>query len=227
MLKIRKLMMLGLFAACMVFIGDCLLGYGVNESGLTGLEGKLRIYIGKDDFVYFLSSMLGLIGIVLEGVCYFSIYRLIVEKSPKYAHIFRTGIIGYIAFGACGVHVPCLMISWLYNYLIKVLPDIAFDCCYKFGLYFLVPGTALFCASFLIMETSQTLAFIKGLTPYPKWCWIFNIGFGMAITMIIATQLREYHFGNALAATWISVGNIWQFAGLLITGRDLCKDYEN
>lgn len=50
----------------------------------------------------------------------------------------------------------------------------------------------------------------------------------MVITMIIATLLREYHFGNALAETWISVGNIWQFAGLLIIGREYkCKDYEN
>lgn len=98
--RIKKLMTIGLVAACLVFIGDW---------------------------------MLGLFGIVLEDLSYFGIYRLMAEKSPKHAHGLRTGIIGYIAFGACGVHVPCVMVA------------------------------------------VQISAFVKGMTPYPKWCFIFNI----------------------------------------------------
>lgn len=61
------------------------------------------------------------------------------------------------------------------------------------------------------------------MTPYSKWCWIFNIGFGMVLTMAVATPFRGYHWGNALAAAWISVGNIWQFAGLLIMMKKVKK----
>ena len=51
--RIRKLLFIGLFAGCLVFIGDWILGYGVKDSGLGGLEGKLLTYTGKSDSVYF------------------------------------------------------------------------------------------------------------------------------------------------------------------------------
>ncbi len=214
--RIRKLLLIGLFAACLVFIGDWLLGYGVKNVDLSGLEGKLSTYIGKSDATYFWSALLGLVGIFLEGVSYFGIYRLMAEKSPKHAHSLRTGIIGYIAFGACGVHVPCVMVAWLYNHLSIASPQVAYESCLKLAGYFMVPATILFALFFLCLMRAQISAFAKGMTPYPKWCWIFNVGFGMILTMIIATPFRGYAWGNALAATWISVGNIWQFAGLLV-----------
>lgn len=140
--RIKKLMTIGLVAACLVFIGDW---------------------------------MLGLFGIFLEDLSYFGIYRLMAEKSPKHAHGLRTGIIGYIAFGACGVHVPCVMVAWLYNYLIKVSPDAAYKCCLKFATYFMIPSTVIFTIFCIYMVAVQISAFVKGMTPYPKWCFIFNI----------------------------------------------------
>ncbi len=221
--RIKKLMTIGLVAACLVFIGDWMLGYGVKGAGLSGIEGKMSTYTGKSDRTYFIAAMLGLFGIFLEGLSYFGIYRLMAEKSPKHAHGLRTGIIGYIAFGACGVHVPCVMVAWLYNYLIKVSPDAAYKCCLKFATYFMIPSTVIFTIFCIYMVAVQISAFVKGMTPYPKWCFIFNIGFGMIATMLIATPFRGYAWGNALAATWISVGNIWQFAGLLIVMKRLVK----
>nr|WP_294531053.1 DUF6796 family protein [uncultured Blautia sp.] len=221
--RIRKLLLIGLFAGCMVFIGDWILGYGVKDPTLTGLEGKLSTYTGKTDSTYFWSALLGLFGIVLEGLSYFGIYRLMAEKSPAHAHKLRTGIIGYIAFGACGVHVPCIMIAWLYNYLMQKAPALAYECSLKFAKYFFLPSTILFLIFCVYLIAVQILAFAKGMTPYPKWCWIFNIGFGMVVTMAVATPFRGYHWGNALAAAWISVGNIWQFAGLLIMMKKVKK----
>lgn len=46
------------------------------------------------------------------------------------------------------------------------------------------------------------------MTPYPKWCWVFHVGVGMAVTMAIATPFRGYAWGNALVAAWINIGNI-------------------
>ena len=39
------------------------------------------------------------IGIPLEGLCYFGVYRLIASRSMHYAHIYRSGIFGYLIFG--------------------------------------------------------------------------------------------------------------------------------
>lgn len=61
------------------------------------------------------------------------------------------------------------------------------------------------------------------MTPYPKWCWVFRVGVGMAVTMAIATPFRGYAWGNALVAAWINIGNIWQFLGLLLIMNRLQK----
>jgi hypothetical protein len=58
------------------------------------------------------------------------------------------------------------------------------------------------------------MAFIKGYTPYPKWCWIFSLPVGMTATMLLKLAGNHALF-NALTAGWISIGNIWMFGGLL------------
>lgn len=219
----RTLFYIGLFAAILVFIGDWMLGYGVKQANLSGLEGKLSTYMGKTDSVYLCSALFGLIGIVLEGLSYFGIYRLVKKESLKYARKLRIGIIGYLAFGACGVHVPCVMAAWLYSFLRTENPGIAYECVRKFAVYFMVPAIILFTIFCLYLIVVQIYIFAKGMTPYPKWCWVFNIGVGMAVTMAIATPFRGYAWGNALAAAWISVGNIWQFLGLLLIMNRLQK----
>ena len=110
--RIRKLFIIGLVAGIMVFIGDWLLGYGVADETLTGNERMLSAYLGLSDTRIFWSAFLGLIGIPLEGLCYFGIYRLMAERAPRLAHSFRSGVFGYLIFGACGVHVPC----WIFDF---------------------------------------------------------------------------------------------------------------
>ena len=39
--RIRKLFIIGLLGGCMTFVGDWLLGYGVCDESLSGLEKKL------------------------------------------------------------------------------------------------------------------------------------------------------------------------------------------
>ena len=40
-IRIRKLFIIGLLGGCMTFVGDWLLGYGVYDESLSGLEKKL------------------------------------------------------------------------------------------------------------------------------------------------------------------------------------------
>jgi len=170
--RIRKLFCIGLIAGIMVLIGDMLLGWGVSDESLSGIAKKLSAYAYLSDKRLVWSAMLGFIGIPLEGLCYFGIYRLISPYSEKYAHMLRSGIIGYIAFGGCGVHVPCLAVVFYYKQMISVILESAVSRTVRFGELFLLPGIIAFLIFFIVQSVAQITAFSKGFTPYPRWCWI-------------------------------------------------------
>ena len=213
--RIRKLLFIGFCAGIMVLVGDMLLGWGVADESLTGIAKKLSTYATISDNRIFWSAMLGFVGIPLEGLCYFGIYRLIAPYSEKYAHMLRSGILGYIAFGGCGVHVPCLAVVFYYKQMLDVDPERAVSQTVKFGQYFLLPGIIAFLIFFFVQSVAQIAAFVKGYTPYPKWCWIFSLPVGMTATMLLKFAGNHAVF-NALTAGWISIGNIWMFGGLLL-----------
>lgn len=97
--RISHLMRIGLIAGIMVLVGDMLLGWGVSDPTLNGIARKLSSYNTLSDSRIFWSAFLGFVGIPLEGVCYFAIHRLIVPYSEKYAHMYRTGILGILPSG--------------------------------------------------------------------------------------------------------------------------------
>ena len=213
--RIRKLMVIGIFAACMVLAGDMLLGWGMHDASKTGMEGFLSAYLNLPDSRIFWSSFLGLIGIPLEALCCFAVYRLIAPKSRHFAHIYRTGILGTLAFAGCGVHVPCLSCVFFYKYMSAANPAAAIDAVVRFGEFFLLPGMILFFVFWLIQHYAHIAAFSKGLTPLPGWCWIFCPAVGMAMTMLLKF-FPETPLRNGLTAAWISIGNLWMFCGLLV-----------
>ena len=63
--RIRHLMKIGLFAGCMAFVGDILLGLGVRDSSQTGLAGLLSAYVHLSDARIFWSSFLGFIASIM------------------------------------------------------------------------------------------------------------------------------------------------------------------
>ena len=224
-LRIRKLFIIGIFAACMVLVGDMLLGWGMHDGNKAGIEGFLSAYIGLSDARILWSAMLGFIGIPLEALCYFGVYRLIVPYSDKLAHQYRSGILGVLAFAGCGVHVPCLACVYVYKYFMQISPDTAESICVKFGLYFLLPGMIVFFVFWIIQHVAHIRAFAKGYTPYPKWCWMFCPAVGMAVTMLLKF-IPETPLRNAITAGWISIGNLWMFLGLLIMMKKARKREE-
>ena len=46
-----------------------------------------------------------MLGIVLERLACFGIYRLMADAAPRYAHIYRSGIFGYIWLAPIGSHL--------------------------------------------------------------------------------------------------------------------------
>ena len=102
--RIIHLLKLGLFAGIMVLIGDMLLGWGVADPTANGIPMMLTRYLSIPDGRIFASALLGLIGIPLECLCWFAVYRMIRPYSDKDAHAYRAGIIGCLAFGG---RAPC------------------------------------------------------------------------------------------------------------------------
>lgn len=94
--RIRKLLSIGLFAAVLHFAGDMILGWGVEDETQTGILRMLSAYTGTSDGGILAAALLGLLGMALEGLACFGVYRMMVPYSPKYAHSYCAGIFGYL-----------------------------------------------------------------------------------------------------------------------------------
>lgn len=118
--RIAHLFKIGIIAAVMVLIGDMILGWGTADVSLSGMDQYFSRYLTVSDARIVWSAVLGLIGIPLECLSYFGIYRCIAVKSEKYAHRYRSGILGMLAFGAF-VHVVCCASVYLYKIILILL----------------------------------------------------------------------------------------------------------
>ena len=207
--RIKKLLTIGLFASLLHFAGDMILGWGTEDETLTGIFRMLSAYISTSDGGIFASALLGLFGMVLEGLAFFGMYRMTAPYSQKYAHSLRTGILGYLMFGVCGFHVPTCALVYLTKH------GISEELIMRFAAYFVLPGFVMFWIFFLILNVTQIKAFAKGMTPCPKWGWIFSLPVGMLIAML-PSVLGNLPLVNALSCAWIAFGNVWMFGGLLV-----------
>ena len=98
---------MGILASLIVLTGDMLLGWGVSDPSLAEIPAMFTRYLSVSDGRIFTSALLGLVGIPIECLCWFAVYRMIKLYSDRDKHTYRAGIIGCLAFGGCGVHVPC------------------------------------------------------------------------------------------------------------------------
>ena len=166
--RVRKLLAIGVFGSLLHLAGDLILGWGVEDESLTGLFRMLSAYTATSSSGILASALLGLLGMTLEGLSLFGVYRLMAEKFPKDTHRYRSGILGWLMFGACGFHVPTCALVFLAKHGLPA------ETLAQFALYFLLPATALFWVFFLLLAGTQIAAFARGHTPYPRWCWVFS-----------------------------------------------------
>ncbi len=220
--RIRHLLKIGIPASLMVLTGDMILGWGVIDPSVTELPSLFTRYLSVSDGRIIASALLGLIGIPIECLCWFAIYRMMKPYSEKGAHAYRAGIIGCLAFGGCGVHVPCCMAVWLLKHFYADNPATAIQETLRFIGWFLLPATVIFLVFFLLVAIVQIRAFAKGHTLLPRWCWVFSVLFG-SVFAVVMRLIGNYGLTNALATGWISIGNLWMMCGLLIASRKVGK----
>ena len=146
--RIKKLLLIGLFASVLHFAGDMILGWGVEDETLTGIMRMLSAYTATSDGGIFAAALLGLFGMTLEGLSYFGVYRMIAPCSPESAHSFRTGIFGYLIFGACGFHVPTCALVFLTKHA-------GTEVVLRYAAYFVLPAFILFWVFFAVLQFTQ------------------------------------------------------------------------
>ncbi len=88
----------------------------------------------------------------------------------------------------------------------------------QFAKLFLLPVSGIFLVFFLIAAITQIVAFAKGLTPYPKWCWVFSMLSGIVV-IVLMRFAGNHPIAYAISTAWISIGALWTFGGLLVINR--------
>jgi len=213
--RIVHLFKLGIVASLIALVGgDMLLGWGTADLSLTGMAQYFSRYSSVSDTRIFWAATLGMIGIAIETMCFFGIYRVIVSESEKYAHAYRAGLIGMLIFGPF-CHVMCCATIYNHNAVARINPDMAINEALAFAKLFLVPVTAIFFVFFMIMNIVQIMAFAKGKTPYPRWCLVFTMFLGI-IDIVVMRMAGNHAWAYALATGWLSFGSLITFSGLLI-----------
>ncbi len=154
----------------------------------------------------------------LSACAGFAVYRMIRPFSEREAHAYRAGIIGCLAFGGCGVHVPCCMAVYSLKHFYADNPATAMQETLRFLGWFLIPATVIFIVFFLLTAVVQLRVFSKGHTPLPRRCWVFSVLSGLAWALIMRA-IGDFGLTNALATGWISIGNLWMMSGLLIASK--------
>ena len=205
--RIRKLLLIGLVASIAHLTADMLLGWGVQDESLSGIRRMFSAYGQLGNRAIYTAAVVGMLSIILEALSYFGVYRLMAEQSPKHAHSYRSGILGYMIFCPFGFHAAvCVMVYLDRNGAGNLLNGII--------RHFFMLGYILFWIFFIVLIGTQISAFAKGKTPYPKWAWVFSILTGMLITKVV-NVFGNVPIVNAIDCAWIAIGNLWMFAGLL------------
>ena len=214
--RIKKLLIIGFFGSVLTGAGDFLLGFGEETRGNSLASNVMANAMNLSDAQLIWGGLLGFIGLFLEGLAFFAVYRLMVDSAPKYAHIYRAGIFGYIWLAPIGCHMNVGILNIAYKYLLSYDPALADRIGNKLLIAFNMPVWILLIAFWLPMLIVQFIAFSQGLTPYPKYARWFNLFVGAVPALVVGMLIgNDNPWGPAIGTMFLSFGNAFTFGGLL------------
>ena len=214
--RIKKLLTIGLFASVFTGVGDFLLGYAENTPGGSFAASVMAGAPNLADWQLIAGGLLGFFGILLEGLACFAVYRLMADAAPKYAHIYRAGIFGYIWLAPVGCHMNMGILNLAYKYLLQADETLAAKAADLLFYGFSLPVYLLLVLFWLPMMLIQFKAFSRGLTPYPKKAKWFCVPIGAIPALVLAVILGpDTALGAGVGTMFLSFGNAFMFGGLL------------
>jgi hypothetical protein len=182
------------------------------------------------DWQMITGSLLGFFGIFLEGLSCFAVYRLMADAAPKYAHLYRAGIFGYIWLAPVGCHLNVGVLNLAYKYLLQADEALAAKATDLLFFGFSLPIYLLLVIFWLPMMIIQFKAFAEGLTPYPKKAKWFCVPIGAVPALLLAVILGpNTALGAGIGTMYLSFGNAFMFGGLLATlpGQERFGEFES
>ncbi len=213
--KVSLLLKIGILGAFINLAGDMLMGWGVRDTSLTGIEGMVYQYISVSDGNMFWAAILGLIGAPVSVFGHYGIYKLLKPYSKKYARLFGIGMLGGLVLGGPGVHMSSLASAFFYKYMTLAAPDTALATSIKFACYFSLPLYVAFFVFWLIEVYAFIRAVAGGLSPYPRWCWVFSMPVGDLLFSLVGI-FGNHAIVNAIVMGALTLGNIWMLSGVLL-----------
>ena len=214
--RIKKLLIIGLAASILTGIGDFLLGYAENTEGGGIAASVLANAPNLPDWQIITGGLLGFFGIFLEGLACFAVYRLMADAAPKYAHLYRAGIFGYIWLAPVGCHMNVGVLNLAYKYLLQADAELAAKATDRLFFGFTLPVYLLLILFWLPMMIIQFKAFSQGLTPYPKKAKWFCVLIGTIPALVLSVILGpDTALGAGISTMFLSFGNAFMFGGLL------------
>ena len=227
--RIKKLLSIGLFASILTGIGDFLLGYAENTAGVSLATSVMASAPNLADWQMIAGGLLGFFGIFLEGLSCFAVYRLMADAAPKYAHLYRAGIFGYIWLAPVGCHLNMGILNLAYKYLLQADETLAAKAADPLFFGFSVPVYMLLIFFWLPMMIVQFKAFSKGLTPYSKRAKWFCVLIGAIPALVLSAILGpDTALGAGIGTMFLSFGNAFMFGGLLaaLPGQERFDEFE-
>ncbi len=216
--RIKKLLAIGLFGSVITGVGDFLIGYAA-EAPIMGkgfAEHILATAPNLPDWQIIAGSLLGVFGLVLEGLCFFAIYRLMVDAAPCYARVYRAGIFGYLVLAPIGCHMNVGVFNLGYKYFWQIDPALAAHTYETMYLWFCIPLYVLLALFWIPMIVVQFKAFGEGRTPYPRYARWFNLFTGAIPALLASCALgMTTPLAAGIGTMFLSWGNMVTFGGLL------------
>lgn len=224
--RVSLLMKIGITGAIIILAGDLLMGWGVRDVSLSGIERLVSQYLSISDRRMFWSSFLGLIGVPIAAIGHLGVYKLLKPYSKKYARLYAIGMLGFLTFGGSGVHVSSVAAAFFYKYMTATSPSSALEASIKFSLYFPLPLYIALLAFWVLIVYAHIKAISKGFSPYPRWCWVFSMPVGTLLVSLVSF-FGNYSIVNALMLGAFSLGNVWELGGHLLMLGKAKENYEN
>ena len=213
--KIALYLKIGIIGALVILSGDMIMGWGIKDTSIGGIEGQIAQYLTISDKRMFWASIFGMSGVPIAVIGHYGIYQLLKPYSKKYSRMYAIGIVGFLAFGGAGVHVSSVETAFLYKYMTAVSPNTAVETTLKFSLYFLLPLYIVMITCWVVMVYAHLRVILGSLSPYPRWCWIFSMLFGTLLFSLVGFGGNK-EIVNALMVGAFSLGNVWTLCGHLL-----------
>lgn len=226
--ELRTLLLIGLAGAVLTGAGDFLLGYAEETPGMNFAAQVMSGAANLTDAQMIAGSLLGMFGILMEGIGCVAVFRLMKQNAPKEASLYFAGMVGYIWLAPIGCHLNMGILNMAYKYLLSADTVIAAAAAEPLFYGFSLPVYILLVLCWVPMMIIQFRIFAQGKTPYPVTAKWFAILPGTLPAFLLSALLGPHTaLGAAVGTMFLSFGNAFMFGGLLalLPDQDRLDEY--